>query len=60
MVKELREKFEQGYDPARYPYEMLDDNKFLAARHGLEGTLVDLPDTTACRPRTWCGASRTG
>jgi len=25
---------------------MLDENKFLAARHGLEGTLVDLPDTT--------------
>ena len=45
MVKELCEKFEQGYDLARYPYEMLDENKFLAARHGLEGTLVDLPDT---------------
>jgi carboxylate-amine ligase len=24
---------------------MLDENKWLAARHGLEGTLVDLPDT---------------
>jgi len=46
MVKELAEKFEQGYELARYPYEMLDENKFLAARHGLEGTLVDLPDTT--------------
>jgi len=45
MVKELCEKFEQGYALARYPYEMLDENKFLAARHGLEGTLVDLPDT---------------
>jgi glutamate---cysteine ligase / carboxylate-amine ligase len=45
MVKELCEKFDQGYDLARYPYEMLDENKFLAARHGLEGTLVDLPDT---------------
>ena len=45
MVKELCEKFEQGYDLARYPYEMLDENKFLAARHGLEGTTVDLPDT---------------
>jgi carboxylate-amine ligase len=44
MVKELCEKFEQGYELARYPYEMLDENKFLAARHGLEGTLVDLPD----------------
>src|SRR5919107_193347 len=46
MVKELSEKFDQGYELARYPYEMLDENKFLAARHGLEGTLVDLPDTT--------------
>jgi carboxylate-amine ligase len=45
MVKELCEKFDQGYELARYPYEMLDENKFLAARHGLEGTLVDLPDT---------------
>ncbi|MEA2386477.1 MAG: glutamate---cysteine ligase / carboxylate-amine ligase [Thermoleophilaceae bacterium] len=46
MVKELCEKFDQGYELARYPYEMLDENKFLAARHGLEGTLVDLPETT--------------
>ncbi len=45
MVKELSEKFDQGYELARYPYEMLDENKFLAARHGLEGALVDLPDT---------------
>jgi carboxylate-amine ligase len=45
MVKELCEKFEQDYELARYPYEMLDENKFLAARHGLEGTLVDLPKT---------------
>jgi carboxylate-amine ligase len=25
---------------------MLDENKFLAARHGLAGELVDLPDAT--------------
>jgi glutamate---cysteine ligase / carboxylate-amine ligase len=25
---------------------MLDENKWLAARHGLEGELVDLPDKT--------------
>ena len=46
MVKELCERFDSGYELARYPYEMLDENKFLAARHGLEGTLVDLPDNT--------------
>ena len=29
----------------RYPFEMLDENKWLAARHGLEGELVDLPSS---------------
>jgi carboxylate-amine ligase len=28
-----------------YPYEMLDENKWLAARHGLDGELVDLPSS---------------
>src|SRR3954454_17928871 len=45
MVKELAEHYEAGRKLARYPHEMLDENKWLAARHGLEGTLVDLPDT---------------
>ena len=44
MVKELAEHFESGQELSRYPYEMLDENKWLAARHGLEGELVDLPD----------------
>ena len=44
MVKELAEHYEAGNDLSRYPYEMLDENKFLAARHGLGGSLVDLPD----------------
>jgi glutamate---cysteine ligase / carboxylate-amine ligase len=26
---------------SRYPFEMLDENKWLAARHGLDGELVD-------------------
>jgi carboxylate-amine ligase len=43
MVKELCEHYESGEQLARYPYEMLDENKWLAARHGLEGELVDLP-----------------
>ncbi len=43
MVKELAEHFESGQQLSRYPYEMLDENKWLAARHGLEGELVDLP-----------------
>src|SRR3954466_1440810 len=43
MVKELCEHFDSGEELSRYPYEMLDENKWLAARHGLEGNLVDLP-----------------
>jgi glutamate---cysteine ligase / carboxylate-amine ligase len=43
MVKELAEHFDSGQELSRYPYEMLDENKWLAARHGLEGSLVDLP-----------------
>jgi carboxylate-amine ligase len=44
MVKELAEHFESGSKLGSYPYEMLDENKWLAARHGLEGELVDLPE----------------
>jgi len=44
MVKELAEHYESGAKLGTYPYEMLDENKWLAARHGLEGELVDLPD----------------
>jgi glutamate---cysteine ligase / carboxylate-amine ligase len=43
MVKELCEHYESGTELSRYPYEMLDENKWLAARHGLGGHLVDLP-----------------
>src|SRR4051794_3786879 len=46
MVKELCEHFEAGKQLADFPYEMLDENKWLASRHGLEGELVDLPDRT--------------
>jgi glutamate---cysteine ligase / carboxylate-amine ligase len=43
LVKELCEHFEAGKQLSSYPFEMLDENKWLAARHGLEGQLVDLP-----------------
>jgi glutamate---cysteine ligase / carboxylate-amine ligase len=43
LVRELSEHFESGQKLSRYPFEMLDENKWLAARHGLEGELVDLP-----------------
>src|SRR3954462_13645719 len=43
MVKELCEHFESGLKLSDYPWEMLDENKWLASRHGLDGELVDLP-----------------
>ncbi len=45
LVRELAEHYEAGKRLARYPFEMLDENKWLAARHGLEGELVDLPSS---------------
>jgi carboxylate-amine ligase len=43
MVKELSEHFEARKRLSDYPWQMLDENKWLAARHGLEGELIDLP-----------------
>jgi carboxylate-amine ligase len=45
MVKELAEHFEAGRTLSKYPHQMIDENKWLAARHGLDGELVDLPGT---------------
>jgi glutamate---cysteine ligase / carboxylate-amine ligase len=44
LVRELSEHFDAGKQLSKYPFEMLDENKWLAARHGLEGEIVDLPD----------------
>jgi carboxylate-amine ligase len=43
MVQELAEHFDSGEPLSQYPWQMLDENKWLAARHGLEGEIVDLP-----------------
>jgi carboxylate-amine ligase len=43
LVRELSEHFDAGKQLSNYPFEMLDENKWLAARHGLEGEIVDLP-----------------
>ena len=45
MVKELAEHYDSGSELADYPWQMLDENKWLAARHGLEGEIVDLPSS---------------
>lgn len=46
LIRELAEHFDSGKRLSRYPFEMLDENKWLAARHGLAGELVDLPHST--------------
>jgi carboxylate-amine ligase len=51
LVKELAEHYDTGHPLSRYPYEMLDENKWLAARHGLEGELVDLPHVERVRTK---------
>lgn len=43
MVKELAEHHEAGGRLTPFPHQMIDENKWLATRHGLEGELVDLP-----------------
>jgi carboxylate-amine ligase len=43
MVRELCEHYAAGAHFGDYPWQMLDENKWLAARHGLDGELVDLP-----------------
>jgi carboxylate-amine ligase len=43
MVKELCEDFDAGGQLPEVQWQMLDENKWLAARHGLSGELVDLP-----------------
>jgi carboxylate-amine ligase len=43
LVREFSDHFDSGEPLSEYPYEMLEENKWLAARHGLDGELVDLP-----------------
>jgi carboxylate-amine ligase len=43
MVHELAAGFEAGEELPHYSFQILDENKWLAARHGLAGELVDLP-----------------
>ncbi len=45
MVHELVDHYDAGRELGHYPWQMLDENKWLAARHGLEGEIVDLPSS---------------
>ncbi|HEX8854892.1 MAG TPA: carboxylate-amine ligase [Thermoleophilaceae bacterium] len=51
LVRELAEHFDAGKRLSQFPYQMLDENKWLAARHGLDGELVDLPKTGRVQTR---------
>ncbi len=44
------EHFEAGQRLSRYPFEMLDENRWIAARHGLDGEMVDLPGSERVPP----------
>lgn len=52
LVRELCEHYDSGQQLSKYPFEMLDENKWLAARHGLEGEIVDLPHSERIPMRT--------
>ncbi len=43
MVHELAAGFDDGRELPHLSWQILDENKWLAARHGLAGDLVDLP-----------------
>ena len=45
MAKELSEHFDLGYQLSPFPAELLEENKWLAARYGLHGELIDLPSS---------------
>ena len=60
-ARSCAEHFDAGKQLSRYPFEMLDENKWLAARHGLDGELVDLPALGPGRRRaSWPGGCSTG
>jgi glutamate---cysteine ligase / carboxylate-amine ligase len=55
MVKELSEHYDAGKKLGHFPDEMLDENRWLAARHGLDGALVDLPERRTVQARDLAG-----
>jgi glutamate---cysteine ligase / carboxylate-amine ligase len=41
LVKSLTEEFQQGVEPKDAPWEIIDENRWIAARYGLEAELLD-------------------
>ena len=47
MAKELSEHFEAGHALATsFPAELIEENKWLATRYGIQGDLIDLPSSS--------------
>ena len=44
LVRHHREEFTEGKEAPDHPLEILDENKWLAARHGTDAELVDLTE----------------
>jgi glutamate---cysteine ligase / carboxylate-amine ligase len=55
MVHELAAGFEAGAELPHLSWQILDENKWLAARHGLAGQLVDLPSGAKIGARELAG-----
>ncbi len=53
LVRKLATEWEPGQPVERHPFEMLDENRWMAARHGLLGELVDLPSTERIATRAF-------
>src|SRR3954452_14191682 len=51
MAKELSEHYEAAKQLGHFPDEMLDENRWLAAPHGLDGALVALPERRTVQAR---------
>jgi carboxylate-amine ligase len=51
MVHELAAHHDDGTPLGDVPWQILDENKYLAAIHGLEGELIDLPSSDRVRTK---------
>lgn len=51
MVHELAAHHDEGRTLGDVPWQILDENKYLAAIHGLDGELVDLPSSDRVRTK---------
>ncbi len=55
LVKRLAEGFEAGEEMVDPPWEVLDENRWLAARHGLDAELLDTAGGPPRAVRDWAG-----